>query len=180
MGTLVSAGNVTLYAQSVAGLIFTENATTGYKGYNLGYFNNPALNPLTTQITPYSYANLHVNQLTVDGGITGASISGVKTFTVSLNNGNGTAVVISTTLGTSGSYMIKVIGGAAGNAGAVFLVSKSLASSNAASTCRMVSSLGNAGEEIGLQWGSGISPYLYHTSFAATGGIAISYTVTVI
>ena len=172
---------VNLYTQTSACLMYTDNSV--YEGFYLGYYNYNGNTPIvaSTASVPVNTANLHVNNLWVDGTLhAGAGLgTGTSTYTCVLSNANTTtSQVIGTWTALIGSFLVRVTGGAS-NASAVFMITKSVSTYASGSTLRCVSAAAASNEEIEIQWAAGAAPALIHSTASTGTAQSISYTVLV-
>lgn len=155
-----AAGNaVTTYTKRASALFFDESAAEFAVAYTTAVPSDTSIG-----VTAGEYANLHVNNLTVDGGFNSASFRTLQ-VTVAANAAVGAAVLIAADLTTRGSYIIVVQSTDANGASAVFSISKGQASLSGAATAVLSSSPASAGqdEQVKLSWpASSTGPRLYH------------------
>jgi len=164
----------------MAALCYTDNAT--YRGFNLAYYQVSG-NTVGSGNVPTTYADLHVNNLTVDG-TTNLDKGGIALYTV-IMPATSSAYQNLTLLATTGSYLIIVSGSNAGDASATFAISKTNASGQSstwASILRLTSCVGNnAGNAciLNMFWDVNSTPSIYHAT-VSTNTVNIVYKVRVV
>ena len=125
---------------------------------------------------------LAVNKIVLqDSGYGSLSIPGLPVVTsiaiLKVSNTLGAGVSLAPYIGTSGSYLIKVVDAAAGGANAVFAVSSSGTTTGAVT--EISQNKGAQGQRLAASWLASGSPVIYQSA-AGSGASNYTYTVTIV